>query len=51
MRFVLVERQGTSSLYRINENAPTSADVVMGSPAAAAPTYVTVTATTGLGRR
>ncbi|WP_283136019.1 ArsR/SmtB family transcription factor [Rhizohabitans arisaemae] len=36
VRFVLVERQGTSSLYRINENCvscfPTAADVVMGKP-------------------
>lgn len=36
VRFVLVERQGTSSLYRINENCvscfPTAADVVMGNP-------------------
>ncbi|GAA4524587.1 MULTISPECIES: ArsR/SmtB family transcription factor [Nonomuraea] len=34
--FVLVERQGTSSLYRINEQCvgafPTAADVVMGRP-------------------
>jgi DNA-binding transcriptional ArsR family regulator len=41
VRFVLVERQGTSSLYRINENCvgrfPTAADVVMGSPAPARP--------------
>lgn len=36
VRFVLVERQGTSSLYRINDNCvscfPTAADVVMGKP-------------------
>ncbi|WP_157254493.1 ArsR/SmtB family transcription factor [Nonomuraea typhae] len=36
VRFVLVERQGTSSLYRINDNCvscfPTAADVVMGNP-------------------
>ncbi|MBB5085293.1 ArsR/SmtB family transcription factor [Nonomuraea endophytica] len=36
VRFVLVERRGTSSLYRINENCvscfPTAADVVMGKP-------------------
>ncbi|MFI9561428.1 hypothetical protein [Nonomuraea endophytica] len=36
MRFVLVERRGTSSFYRINENCvscfPTAADVVMGNP-------------------
>ncbi|MFF4414363.1 ArsR/SmtB family transcription factor [Streptosporangium sp. NPDC001559] len=36
VRFVLVERQGTSSFYRINENCvscfPTAADVVMGKP-------------------
>ncbi|MEV4393377.1 metalloregulator ArsR/SmtB family transcription factor [Nonomuraea sp. NPDC049607] len=42
VRFVLVERQGTSSLYRINENCvscfPTAADVVMGKPVPAAPT-------------
>lgn len=41
-RFVLVERQGTSSLYRINEACvscfPTAADVVMGNPVPAAPT-------------
>ncbi|MER6173819.1 metalloregulator ArsR/SmtB family transcription factor [Streptosporangium sp. NPDC001681] len=40
-RFVLVERQGTTSLYRINEACvscfPTSADVVMGSPLPATP--------------
>ncbi|GAA1760869.1 metalloregulator ArsR/SmtB family transcription factor [Nonomuraea bangladeshensis] len=37
VRFVLVERQGTSSLYRINDTCvscfPTAADVVMGNPA------------------
>lgn len=42
VRFVLVDRQGTSSLYRINENCvscfPTAADVVMGKPVPAAPT-------------
>ncbi|MET9344687.1 MULTISPECIES: ArsR/SmtB family transcription factor [Nonomuraea] len=41
VRFVLVERQGTSSLYRINENCvscfPTAADVVMGKPVPATP--------------
>lgn len=41
VRFVLVERQGTSSHYRINEACvrcfPTAADVVMGNPAPAAP--------------
>ncbi|GIH25330.1 transcriptional regulator [Acrocarpospora phusangensis] len=41
VRFVLVERQGTSSLYRINEQCvscfPTAADVVMGNPVPAAP--------------
>ncbi|MEU8246305.1 metalloregulator ArsR/SmtB family transcription factor [Nonomuraea sp. NPDC048916] len=41
VRFVLVERQGTSSLYRINENCvscfPTAADVVMGNPVPASP--------------
>ncbi|WP_431921676.1 ArsR/SmtB family transcription factor [Nonomuraea jabiensis] len=42
VRFVLVEKQGTSSLYRINENCvncfPTAADVVMGKPVPDAPT-------------
>ncbi|MGJ6967317.1 ArsR/SmtB family transcription factor [Streptosporangium sp. G11] len=42
VRFVLVERQGTSSLYRINEECvscfPTAADVVMGNPVPAMPT-------------
>jgi DNA-binding transcriptional ArsR family regulator len=42
VRFVLVEKQGTSSLYRINEACvscfPTAADVVMGNPVPAAPT-------------
>ncbi|PZG16921.1 ArsR/SmtB family transcription factor [Nonomuraea aridisoli] len=42
VRFVLVERQATSSLYRINEACvscfPTAADVVMGKPVPAAPT-------------
>ncbi|WP_031172795.1 ArsR/SmtB family transcription factor [Streptosporangium roseum] len=41
VRFVLVERQGTSSLYRINEACvscfPTAADVVMGNPVPATP--------------
>ncbi|MEV4569752.1 metalloregulator ArsR/SmtB family transcription factor [Nonomuraea sp. NPDC049419] len=41
VRFVLVERQGTSSLYRINDNCvscfPTAADVVMGKPVPDAP--------------
>ncbi|WP_327085748.1 metalloregulator ArsR/SmtB family transcription factor [Nonomuraea sp. NBC_01738] len=36
VRFVLVERQGTASLYRVNEACvsrfPTAADVVMGRP-------------------
>ncbi|MFI9559408.1 ArsR/SmtB family transcription factor [Nonomuraea endophytica] len=36
VRFVLVERRGTASLYRINEDCvscfPTAADVVMGNP-------------------
>jgi DNA-binding transcriptional ArsR family regulator len=36
VRFVLVERQGTSSLYRINDACvscfPSAADVVMGNP-------------------
>ncbi|MFI6499890.1 ArsR/SmtB family transcription factor [Nonomuraea typhae] len=42
VRFVLVERQGTSSLYRINDNCvtcfPTAADVVMGKPVPEPPT-------------
>ncbi|MEU4511844.1 metalloregulator ArsR/SmtB family transcription factor [Nonomuraea wenchangensis] len=37
VRFVLMERHGTSSLYRINDTCvsrfPTAADVVMGNPA------------------
>ncbi|WP_326640325.1 metalloregulator ArsR/SmtB family transcription factor [Streptosporangium sp. NBC_01755] len=41
VRFVLVERHGTSSLYRINEDCvscfPTAADVVMGNPVPAMP--------------
>ncbi|MGN9781003.1 ArsR/SmtB family transcription factor [Nonomuraea sp. ZG12] len=41
VRFVLVEKRGTSSLYRINETCvscfPTAADVVMGNPAPLAP--------------
>jgi DNA-binding transcriptional ArsR family regulator len=41
VRFVLVERQGTAGLYRINEACvrcfPTAADVVMGNPVPAAP--------------
>ncbi|MBG0830774.1 helix-turn-helix transcriptional regulator [Planomonospora sp. ID67723] len=41
VRFVLVERQGTASLYRINEACvscfPTAADVVMGTPVPARP--------------
>lgn len=41
VRFVLIERQGTSNLYRINEACvscfPTAADVVMGNPAPASP--------------
>jgi DNA-binding transcriptional ArsR family regulator len=36
VRFVLVERQGTSALYRINDACvgcfPSAADVVMGNP-------------------
>ncbi|MEU7897475.1 metalloregulator ArsR/SmtB family transcription factor [Nonomuraea sp. NPDC049152] len=40
-RFVLVERQGTSNLYWINEACvscfPTAADVVMGNPVPASP--------------
>ncbi|MER5626738.1 metalloregulator ArsR/SmtB family transcription factor [Streptosporangium sp. NPDC002544] len=42
VRFVLVERHGTSGLYRINEECvrcfPTAADVVMGNPVPATPT-------------
>ncbi|MEV4290455.1 metalloregulator ArsR/SmtB family transcription factor [Nonomuraea bangladeshensis] len=42
VRFVVVERQGTSSLYRINDTCvscfPTAADVVMGNPAPPPPT-------------
>ncbi|MFI6317545.1 ArsR/SmtB family transcription factor [Nonomuraea sp. NPDC050556] len=42
VRFVLVEKQGTSSLYRINEQCvscfPTAADVVMGNPVPDPPT-------------
>ncbi|GAA2375795.1 ArsR/SmtB family transcription factor [Nonomuraea africana] len=42
VRFVLVDRQGTSSFYRINEACvscfPTAADVVMGNPVPPAPT-------------
>ncbi|MFI6300064.1 ArsR/SmtB family transcription factor [Nonomuraea sp. NPDC050790] len=41
VRFVLVERRGTSGLYRINENCvscfPTAADVVMGKPVPKSP--------------
>jgi DNA-binding transcriptional ArsR family regulator len=41
VRFVLVDKQGTSSLYRINEDCvscfPTAADVVMGNPVPTAP--------------
>jgi DNA-binding transcriptional ArsR family regulator len=41
VRFVLVERQGTSALYRINEACvscfPSAADVVMGNPVPAPP--------------
>ncbi|GAA1011879.1 hypothetical protein Aple_013560 [Acrocarpospora pleiomorpha] len=41
VRFVLVERRGTSAFYRINEACvscfPTAADVVMGNPVPAAP--------------
>lgn len=41
VRFVLVDKQGASSLYRINEQCvscfPTAADVVMGSPVPAPP--------------
>ncbi|WP_214105550.1 ArsR/SmtB family transcription factor [Acrocarpospora catenulata] len=41
VRFVLVERQGTSAFYRINQACvscfPTAADVVMGNPVPAAP--------------
>ena len=42
VRFVLVDRHGTSRFYRINtacvECFPTAADLVMGRPAPAAPT-------------
>ncbi|MEV0238279.1 metalloregulator ArsR/SmtB family transcription factor [Nonomuraea sp. NPDC050786] len=42
VRFVLVERHGTSSFYRINQKCvcafPTAADVVMGKPAPGTPT-------------
>lgn len=41
VRFVLVDRQGTASWYRINEACvrcfPTAADVVMGRPVPATP--------------
>ncbi|WP_248963150.1 ArsR/SmtB family transcription factor [Sphaerisporangium perillae] len=41
VRFVLVQRRGTASLYRINETCvdcfPTAADVVMGRPVPATP--------------
>jgi DNA-binding transcriptional ArsR family regulator len=41
VRFVLVERQGTAALYRINEACvscfPSAADVVMGNPVPAIP--------------
>jgi len=41
VRFVLVERRGTSSLYRINDACvqcfPSAADVVMGNPVPAVP--------------
>jgi DNA-binding transcriptional ArsR family regulator len=41
VRFVLVERRGTASLYRINDACvecfPSAADVVMGRPVPAAP--------------
>ncbi|MGN9842158.1 ArsR/SmtB family transcription factor [Nonomuraea sp. H19] len=42
VRFVLVERRGTASLYRINDACvrcfPSAADVVMGNPAPVTPT-------------
>ncbi|MFC6083915.1 ArsR/SmtB family transcription factor [Sphaerisporangium aureirubrum] len=42
VRFVLVERRGAASFYRINDACvrcfPTAADVVMGNPVPAAPT-------------
>lgn len=42
VRFVLTDRQGTSTLYRINQGCvqcfPTAADLVMGRPVPAAPT-------------
>ncbi len=38
VRFVLVERRGTTNLYRIDEQCvscfPTAADIIMGNPAA-----------------
>lgn len=41
VRFVLVERRGTASLYRVNKACvacfPTAADVVMGHPVPSAP--------------
>lgn len=41
VRFVLVERQGTSAYYRVNQACvqcfPTAADLVMGRPVPAAP--------------
>jgi DNA-binding transcriptional ArsR family regulator len=41
VRFVLVERRGTASLYRINDACvscfPSAADVVMGNPVPAVP--------------
>ncbi|MFC4115176.1 ArsR/SmtB family transcription factor [Nonomuraea zeae] len=42
VRFVLVDKRGTASFYRINDNCvscfPTAADVVMGNPVPATPT-------------
>ncbi|WP_049577973.1 ArsR/SmtB family transcription factor [Nonomuraea sp. SBT364] len=41
VRFVLMDKQGTARLYRINDTCvscfPTAADVVMGNPVPAAP--------------
>jgi len=41
VRFVLVDRQGTSAFYRVNQACvecfPTAADLVMGRPVPAAP--------------
>lgn len=43
VRFVLVERQGTTSLYRINDACvscfPSAADIVMGNPVPPVPPF------------